>query len=192
MAAATGRARVRMTDLYGEDVRERREGRLLRRAGRTAVRDAERRHRAGRSLTDDEVAWLAALLVNAVVLDYALDRSDAQDWRLLLWTDVLRRVEPAHVAAPACLLGFAAWQAGRGPLARVAVDRVLAEEPDNRLARTLDHLLCAGVGPQAVAAFRPSPGAPVGLRLVGPAGRGGDGRTGGERRVRRSTRRRSL
>ena len=39
---------------------------------------------------------------------------------------MLRRVEPAYVPAPACLLAFAAWRAGQGALARVAVDRALA------------------------------------------------------------------
>ncbi|MET0415864.1 MAG: DUF4192 domain-containing protein [Actinoplanes sp.] len=173
MTAATERARARKTDLVGEDLRDRRAGRAVRRAGRAAVQEVERRSRAGRPLTDDQVAWLGVLLVDGLVQDYALDRCDGQDWRIQLWTEVTRRAEPSFAAAPACLLGFAAWRSGNGALARVAVDRALKETPGHRLAALLDHLLCSGIGPQAVVSLSP------------PA------RTGGERRSRRSTRRRS-
>jgi hypothetical protein len=194
MVAATARAQARKTDLTGDDLRDRRSGRLLHRAGRAAVQEAERRHRAGRPLTDDQVAWLGVLLVDGVVHDYALDRSDHQEWRIRLWTDVLRRVEPAYVAAPACLLGFAAWRAGHGALARVAVDRALTEAPGHRMAGMLDHLLCSGIGPQAVIALTPPLGRAGRTRpgRAGGEGRGGPGRTDGGRRSRRGTRRRSL
>lgn len=183
MVAATARARARLTDLTGHDLRDRRSGRLVRRAGRLTVQEAERLHRAGRPLTDDQVAWLGVLLVNGVVFGHALDRSDDQEWRIRLWTDVLRRVEPAYVAAPATLLGFAAWRAGQGALARVAVDRALREAPGHRIAGMLDHLLCSGIGPQAVAALSPPLGTGRATR-VRPAG--------ANRRPRRATRRRSL
>jgi hypothetical protein len=198
MVAATARARARMTDLAGNDLRDRRAGRLVRRAGRVAVQEAEQLHRAERPLTDDQVAWLGVLLVNGVVYDYALDRSDRQEWRIRLWTEVVRRVDPAYVAAPASLLGFAAWRAGQGALARVAVDRALKEAPGHRMAGMLDHLLCSGIGPQAVAALSPPLGSgsatrvrPAG-RTAGRAGRGGMARRGAERRMRRAARRRSL
>ncbi|MEU4419188.1 DUF4192 domain-containing protein [Actinoplanes sp. NPDC024001] len=164
MAAATERARRRFTDLLADDSlpddRDTgRYGRLIRRAGRTAVRDAERRYRAGRTLTDDEVAWLGALLADKAVEDYALDRADPDEWRIRLWTDVLRRVEPAYVPAPACLLSFTAWRSGRGALARVAVDRALRQEPQHQLATLLHSLLGIGISPQmAVPSLRPRNG----------------------------------
>lgn len=156
MVAATERARRRFTDLLADDLLAEdrdagRFGRIIRRAGRTAVRDAERRYRAGRTLTDDEVAWLGALLIDKAVEDYALDRAGAEEWRIRLWTDVLRRVEPAYVPAPACLLSFAAWRSGRGALARVAVDRALSQEPQHQLAGMLHSMLGYGLSPHMVA-----------------------------------------
>ena len=151
MTAATDRARARLAELVRGEAGDR----AHRRAGRTAVRDAERRQRAGRPLTVDETAWLTVLLVDDVVLDYALDRADGQTWRIGLWTDVLRRAEPDLVAAPGCLLAYAAWRCGRGALARVAVDRALKEEPGHHTAALLDRLLAAGIGPDAIAALTP-------------------------------------
>ncbi|NMO54452.1 DUF4192 domain-containing protein [Actinoplanes sp. TBRC 11911] len=155
MAAATEQAKQRLTDLYGEDVRAEAAGRSIRKAGRQAIREAERRHQADRSLTDGEVAWLGALLVDAAVFDHAMDRSTGDEWRIRLWTDVLRRVDARHVPAPGCLLAHAAWCAGRGPLARVALDRTLQEAPGHRVAGTLDRVLSSGLGPHAVVAFTP-------------------------------------
>ncbi|GGN89731.1 hypothetical protein GCM10010112_74490 [Actinoplanes lobatus] len=143
MAAATERARSRFPELL-DDVRR------IRRAGRLAIREAEKRYRSGAALTDDEVAWLGSLLVDRGVEDYALDRTGPEEWRVRLWTDVVRRVEKAFVAAPACLLGFAAWRLGRGALARVAVDRALSAEPGHQLARMLFEVLICGVPPALV------------------------------------------
>ncbi|MEV6303801.1 DUF4192 domain-containing protein [Actinoplanes sp. NPDC051861] len=147
MATATERARKRFTDLLAADQRH---GRSIRRAGRGAVRDAEKRYRAGRPLTDDEVAWLGVLLVDSAVQDYALDRTGTDEWRVRLWTDVLRRAEPAHVAAPACMLAFAAWRLGAGPLALVALERALKQEPGHELAGMLHDMIRHGIGPQMV------------------------------------------
>jgi hypothetical protein len=160
-------------------------GRRVPRAGRAAVRSAERRHRVGKSLSDDEVALLGVLLADDTVLDYALNRCDDLEWRISLWTDVLRRVEPAYVGAPACLLAFAAWQAGQGALARVAVDRALIEGSEHPTAALLDGLISAGISPQAVAALRPpfaalAPAGSVGPAVaVGPAGTGRPAGTAG-------------
>jgi hypothetical protein len=154
MVAATEQARKRFTDLIADDLEAgprktgpQRYGRLIRKAGRTAVREAEQRCRAGESISDDEAAWLGVLLVDQSVADYALSRTEPSDWRIRLWTEVLRRMEPAYVAVPACLLGFAAWRAGRGSLARVAVDRALAEEPEHRFAGLMHEVLGFGIGP---------------------------------------------
>jgi uncharacterized protein DUF4192 len=159
MVAATERAQARLTDLTAEDLRAGRGGRSVRRAGRIAVREAEIRARAGRAPTDEEVAWLGVLLTAPAVAGYTIDRSTGDEWRIRLWTDVLRRVEAAYVPVPASLLGIAAWQAGRGALARVAVDRALKEDPVHDTAALLDKVLGYGISPYLVdglaAASRP-------------------------------------
>jgi hypothetical protein len=153
MREATGRARARATDLAADDLRAARGGQWMRRAGREAVREAERAARAGRQLSPDEIAWLGVMLVKSVVLDYALDRCGPEEWRMRLWNEVVRKVQPEHAPAPACLLAYAAWQAGEGSLARVAVDRALLEEPAHRIAGVLDRLLAAGIRSESVVAF---------------------------------------
>lgn len=169
----------------GEDERSGFE-RQVRRAGRAAVRAAERCYRDGRQLSDDEVAWLAALLVHLPVRDYAWERtSDAPVW-LALWTDALRRVEPAYIPAPACLLAFAAWRAGDGALARVAVDRALAQEPDYSMAGLIDEMLRLALHPQALTDWpdaRPAP--PWQLDLPQPGRAAVDERLGRKSRRRR-------
>lgn len=120
---------------------------LLRSAGQAAVRTALDRHRVGSRLTDDEVAWLSLLLAELPVRDHAWERTDGTDAHVALWTDVLTRVEPDLAAAPACLLAFAAWRAGRGALAVVALDRAFAVRPDYSLAHLLDDMLRRGVPP---------------------------------------------
>jgi len=134
-------------------VRAARGGQWMRRAGREAVREAERAARAGRQLSPDEIAWLGVMLAKSVVLDYALDRSGPDEWRMRLWNEGVRKVQPGHAPAPACLLAYAAWQAGDGSLARVAVDRALMEEPEHRIAGILDRLLAAGIRSESVVAF---------------------------------------
>ncbi|MEQ4300643.1 DUF4192 domain-containing protein [Plantactinospora sp. B6F1] len=124
--------------------------RALRRAGRTAVRRAMHRYRTGGQLTDDEVAWLSLLLVHLPVRDDAWRRTGGEEWHLALWTDVLRRAEPDLVPAPASLLGFAAWRAGQGALAGVAVERALQARPEYSFAQLLAEALQAGIGPSVL------------------------------------------
>jgi hypothetical protein len=50
------------------------------------------------------------------------------------WTDVVRRAPDDLLAAPAALLGLAAWLSGHGALAWCALDRCLAVAPDHALA----------------------------------------------------------
>ena len=145
MTAATERAEKRLAGVPEAEF-----ARYVRRSGRALVREAERRCRAGRLLTDDEVAWLGVLLVDTSVRDYAWERIGVEDWRLRLWTDVLRRVEPAYVPAPAGLLGFAAWRQGLGTQAQAAVDRALAADEGDRMALLLAEILDYGLPPSAL------------------------------------------
>ncbi|KAB1908894.1 DUF4192 domain-containing protein [Micromonospora sp. AMSO31t] len=122
-------------------------GRAVRSAGAAAVRTVFRRHRRGERLGDDEVAWLTVLLTHLPVRDHAWSRTDGRDADIGLWTDVLRRAEPELIAAPGCLLAFAAWRAGHGALAAVALERVLAAHPGYSLALLLDDALRRGLSP---------------------------------------------
>jgi hypothetical protein len=150
MTEATERARSRFADLVSDAV----DVKQIRRAGRLAVREAEKRYRSGGVLTDDETAWLGVLLADPGLEDYAVDRIDRQEWRAQLWNDVLRRVEQVYVPAPACLLGLTAWMLGRGALARVAVDRALDAEPGHELADLLHRLLGFAISPEIVRRWR--------------------------------------
>jgi len=173
--ASTARAQRRLAGLHDRESHEVGFARQVRRAGRVAVREAERRYRSGKRLTDNEVAWLGVLLVHIPVRDYAWERTGEESWWVSLWTDVLRRVESAYVPAPACLLSFAAWRTGQGALAQVAVDRAVAEDPLYEMALLLGDALQLGMHPRAVAgwpATRPpasSRGVPVADRLDGGA-----------------------
>jgi hypothetical protein len=161
MRAATGRARSALDALLAAEAHS---TRATRRAGRLAIREAEKRYRSGRALTDDEVAWLGVLLIEPDVHEYALGRLGDEEWRLALWTDVLRRVEPLYAPAAGCVLSYLAWRAGQGALARVAVDRALQAQPQHQMAGLLDEVLGMGIGPHAMSAFEAQPRPTVILR----------------------------
>lgn len=126
------------------------EPRAVRTAGTAAVRAAFRRQRRGERLDDDEMAWLTVLLAHVPVRDHAWSRTDGRDEDISLWTDVLRRAEPDLIAAPGCLLAFAAWRSGHGALAAVALERVLSAHPGYSLAVLLDEALRRGLAPSAL------------------------------------------
>jgi Domain of unknown function (DUF4192) len=65
------------------------------------------------------------------------------------WTDVVRRTPTPHLAAPATILGFAAWLAGHGALAWCALDRSAEADPDYSLALLLADGLAAALPPSA-------------------------------------------
>lgn len=125
----------------------------LRAAGAVAVRAAVARQRTDGQLDDDEVAWLTVLLAHVPVRDDAWAAIDADPaLHVRLWTEVLRRAEPQLSPSPATLLGFAAWQAGDGIIAAMAVERALAADRDCALARLLGEVIAGGVPPQEWAA----------------------------------------
>jgi hypothetical protein len=141
MSAATERARIRLAEALPHGIR---------RTGRAAVRTAEVRYRSGGRLTDDEVAWLGMVLVETKIRDYAWMRTAGEDWRIELWTDVTRRVDPLYVPAPAALLGFAAWRRGQGALANAALDRALSAVPYYPMALLIGQILQEGVPPDLI------------------------------------------
>jgi hypothetical protein len=162
LRAATRRAQQRLADLWervapkdGPDTEEA-FARQVRRTGRAAVREAVGRYRAGDRLSDDEVAWLGVLLVYLPVRDYAWERTGAEEWHVALWTDVVRRMEPAYVAGPACLLAFAAWRTGQGALAAIAVERARAQDPDYPMAVLIGDVLRYALPPSSIDADWPA------------------------------------
>ncbi|MCW3816570.1 DUF4192 domain-containing protein, partial [Micromonospora sp. DR5-3] len=164
MRRATARARRRLGELTEEAAETGLVGgRSVRSAGVAAVRDAFRRQRRGERLGDDQVAWLTVLLTQLPVRDHAWERTDGRDADISLWTDMLRRAEPELIAAPGSLLAFAAWRAGHGALAAVALERVLADRPDYSLALLLDDMLRRGLPPSELDGW-PAVGFPGVLR----------------------------
>jgi hypothetical protein len=103
----------------------------------------------GRFTSDDEVARVTVALRDLRIRDDAWARMDPAhaEAHLLLWTDVVRRAQPGHVAAPAALLAFVAWQSGDGALANVALDRALDDVPDYSMALLLRQVIAAGAPP---------------------------------------------
>jgi hypothetical protein len=73
-----------------------------------------------------------------------------------LWRDVVRRAPVDLRAAPAALLGFAAWLSGNGALAWCAVECAQEAEPGYGLAGILTQLLAGAVPPSV---WRPFPAA---------------------------------
>ena len=119
-------------------------------AGVRAVDEANARIGAIAPIDDDALAWLALLLVSVPVRDYAWERVDRDiEGSIDLWTDIVRRVEPDLVAAPATLLAFAAWRNGGGAIASIALDRALDADPAYPMARLLLDAIDNGLAPSA-------------------------------------------
>jgi Domain of unknown function (DUF4192) len=105
--------------------------------------------RGGTYSTEYQLAWLTVALKDLRVRDDAWARMDPEDSNAhrRLWIDVVRRAQPGHVAAPASLLAFVAWQEGNGALANVALDRALADNAGYSMALLLRQVITAGAPP---------------------------------------------
>ncbi len=156
MRHATARAENRVRTLIADASRA---GRIRRQLPRSVIDDGLRAVSAaistyrtgGQISSDDEIAWIALTLADLRVRDDAWARMDPEhtDAHLRLWTDVVRRAEPAYVPAPACLLAFTAWQAGNGALANVALSRALEADPGYSMAMLLGEAVGGGLPPSA-------------------------------------------
>lgn len=62
---------------------------------------------------------------------------------------VVRAAPPSHAAPAGTLLAVAAWLAGEGALATIAVEHALADRSDYRLARLTSQLIGSGVDPRS-------------------------------------------
>ena len=125
--------------------------------GRWVRRRVQRFLADGGRLDAHDVARLClAMAVSLEVRDVAwaeMTRENAAR-HVELWRDAVRRCPQELRAAPAALLGFAAWLAGNGALAWCAVDRAQEAEPGYGLAGLLTQALAGAVPPSA---WRPFP-----------------------------------
>jgi hypothetical protein len=154
MEQATEQARDRAAALIARAAAQRgaHATRLLVDAGRQAVKDALTTYQDGGRITADEtIAWLSVVLGHLAVRDDAWARMDPghRAAHVRLWTDVVRRVRPEYLPAPASLLAFTAWQSGEGALANIAIDRALEADPRYSLALLLRDIMDSGVPPSA-------------------------------------------
>jgi len=78
----------------------------------------------------------------------SLNRADASA-HIEFWGHVVRRTPTPFLAAPAAILGFAAWLAGHGALAWCAVDRSREADPHDGLAALLAQALSEALPPSA-------------------------------------------
>ncbi|MGA8113221.1 MAG: DUF4192 domain-containing protein [Actinocatenispora sp.] len=113
--------------------------------------DPDRPETAQARLSDDEVAWLGVVLSSTRIRDEAWTLVDGADLagHRALWTDVVRRVHPDYVPAPAALLGFVSWQAGDTAFGGIALGRALEADPAYPMALMLAQVMAAGVPPTA-------------------------------------------
>jgi hypothetical protein len=123
------------------------------REGVRLVRDVITRTCAtGRAATPsaEEIASLAVLLTHLRVRDeaWALIRPPNLNAHVFLWTAVLRAAPVEYSPAPACLLAYAAYSAGEGALAHIAVERARSADPDYSMARLLAELFVSGLDPR--------------------------------------------
>jgi hypothetical protein len=118
------------------------------RAGRAAVDDAVHRQRAGVRLTDGEVARVSVALADPSVRRHAWESVGGDlGTHVCLWSEIVRRCDPEFVVAPATLLAFAAWRAGEGAIASIALSRALAADPTDPVAAALAEVLAGGLAP---------------------------------------------
>jgi hypothetical protein len=111
----------------------------------------DRHTRDGTAPDDHEVARLLRGMLELRVRDAAwspMSRERAPD-HVRFWTDVVRRTPAPLLAAPAALLGFAAWLAGHGALAWCALDRCLEADEEYSLAGLVAHALNNALPPES-------------------------------------------
>jgi hypothetical protein len=95
---------------------------------------------AARLVRDVRDPWLR----DAALAEMHRDVAAAQTG---LWTQLVRQAPDGWIAAPAALLGFAAWLGGHGALAWCAVERSLGDQAGYPLACRLAELLIRAVPP---------------------------------------------
>ncbi|MEV5576592.1 DUF4192 domain-containing protein [Spirillospora sp. NPDC052269] len=96
----------------------------------------------------EEIAELSVLLGNLRLRDEAVVRiGEGDNADIDLWADVLRRTSPDFAAPPATLLAFAAYMAGNGAMALVALERADEADSSYSLAALLRVVVSEAVPP---------------------------------------------
>ncbi|QIX26431.1 DUF4192 domain-containing protein [Nocardioides sp. JQ2195] len=116
------------------------------------VQDVVAGHVAGGTTpTTSEIGRLLVACRDLALRDVAwgLMSRETSEQHVELWREVLRRTPAELQAAPASLLGFAAWLAGHGALAWCAVDRAVLADPDYSMATLLGDALDRAVPPSS-------------------------------------------
>lgn len=126
-------------------------GRAVLRHGRRTVAHALDTYRNGRVFDTDPAARLTVLLHMPGIRDFAIARTNAEDWQVCMWTDLLRRVQPPFTPGPAILLAMTALQTGNGPLAACAIRRALDVDRRHRFANLIRRAIEDGIDPRTVA-----------------------------------------
>ena len=147
MTQATTRAARRLAQLLDRTTAN---PATLHEVGEAAIRDALHRYQQSGRLLDDDAAFLTVLLRHIPVRDQPWSITDASAHHIALGSDLTRRARPDLVPAPASLLAFAAWRAGEGTLATLALNRALQARP-----RLPDGPAAAPDGPGRPTALRP-------------------------------------
>ncbi|MGZ5370936.1 DUF4192 domain-containing protein [Aeromicrobium sp.] len=106
-------------------------------------------HAEGRQLSDTDLATLAIWVSSVGVRDevWALMRRDTAEATLGLWTAVAQSVVEPFEPSVLCLTAFAAWLAGDGTQALIAVERALSVEPGYSMAQLILRTLDSGFSP---------------------------------------------
>lgn len=106
----------------------------------------------GKGVSDADLASVGATLADVRVRDclFTTSDSDVASSAEALWL-LLARVLPAPLRAEALtLLAFSAYARGEGPLAGVAIEAALTENPAHRMAGLLDTALQGGIRPEDI------------------------------------------
>src|SRR5690606_20177596 len=112
--------------------------------GAEAIADALRKSAEKEfSLSDEQIAELGIALSDGKIRDACLATASPPNTPLAhqaarLWQCLARALPDPERAEAACLAAFAAYQAGDGTLARIALDVALQANPSHVLAGLLD------------------------------------------------------
>lgn len=150
MLEATGSAHAKLQLAARGSANPQRDADLVR-AGLDKVLGIVDGCRAGRVITDEQVATLSVLATLVVVRDVLwarITRENAAE-QLALWRDVAVRTVSPFEPAMFSLAAFAAWLSGDGSQAQCALDRAAQADPDYSMAALLQSALSGGLSPQA-------------------------------------------
>lgn len=113
---------------------------------------AVRRVGRGAVLSDIDLARIGASLVDVRVRDalFTLVDSEEASAAETLWSQLARALPQPYRSEALCLIGFSAFSRGEGPLAGVALEAALAEDPAHRMAGMLDCALQNGIRPEEI------------------------------------------